>query len=136
MRRIGVTGGRNYHNMTVVEIVMFEHCKSGDVIVHGAARGADSLCARLANDMGWAVDPHPADWRAECRDTCPPNHRRVNAYGKSYCPMVGHYRNQEMLDGGLDLLIVFPGAKGTADMVNICKKAGVPIVLAMSSINA
>lgn len=130
--RVGVTGGRNYHDRDVVERTMFEYCQLGDVIVHGAARGADSLCAKLADDMGWEKEPHPADWRAPCTPECKPGHRRVNAYGKSYCPMVGLYRNQEMLDGGLDLLIVFPGNSGTADMVRRCKKAGVKIVTAIT----
>ena len=111
---------------------MFKYCQAGDVIVHGAAKGADSLCDQLAKDMGWTPEPHPADWTAECRDTCEPNHRRTNDWGGSYCPAIGHYRNQEMRDGGLDLLIVFPGNKGTAHMLDICKKAGVPIVMAIT----
>jgi UDP-N-acetylmuramoylalanine-D-glutamate ligase len=45
-------------------------------------------------------------------------------HGKSAGPI----RNQQMLDTGVDLVIAFPGGKGTAHMVSIAKKAGVKVV--------
>jgi len=35
-----------------------------------------------------------------------------------------------MLDSGINLLVAFPGGKGTADMIARCQKAGIPILYA------
>jgi hypothetical protein len=40
----------------------------------------------------------------------------------------GPIRNQRMIDEGKpDLVIAFPGGRGTADMVSRAKKAGIPV---------
>lgn len=81
------------------------------VVIHGGAAGAD-WCAHL-----WASSPvgrtkeieFPADWKTHGRKA-------------------GPIRNQQMLDEGKpDLVIAFPGGRGTADMVNRARKAGVPV---------
>ena len=51
----------------------------------------------------------PADW---------------TQYGRA----AGYIRNREMLNHGIDILIAFKGGKGTKNMVDICKAAGVYVV--------
>jgi hypothetical protein len=105
--RFGVTGGRFYDDANQIELQLM--CMPGDaVLVHGAASGADTLCAHTWADWGGTTEPHPADW---------------TTHGKAAGPL----RNQEMVDSGLDLLIAFPGGRGTADMTRRAEKAGVPV---------
>jgi hypothetical protein len=80
------------------------------VIISGKARGADTMA------IDWAVvnwqewEEYPADW---------------NKYGKS----AGYIRNKQMLDEGKpDLVVAFPGGRGTANMVKLAKDAGVAVL--------
>jgi hypothetical protein len=79
------------------------------VIINGAAKGAD-----CASSM-WAL-----------RNVVPfyEYHAEWDKYGKR----AGYLRNQQMLDEGKpDLVIAFPGGHGTKMMVDIARKAGVPV---------
>lgn len=111
--RIGVTGGRTYYKPSVVQkaLWMFDKPQSTGtpVLVHGDASGADRLALYKAIDLGWDTEPHPANW---------------HIYGNAAGPM----RNQAMVDSGLDVLIAFPGGRGTADMVARALKAGVLVL--------
>lgn len=78
-------------------------------VIHGAAVGADSLAGEWAVVNWCAEEPYPADWAS---------------HGKAAGPI----RNQRMLDEGKpDLVVAFPGGRGTADMVRRAKAAGVPV---------
>lgn len=114
--RVLVCGGRDftdYHAVRQVLDDLWEH-EAGRhlVVIHGAARGADKLAQRWAQLL-W---PHegeemafPADWKR---------------YGKG----AGVIRNQQMLDEGKpDLVIAFPGGKGTADLVRRAEVFGIPV---------
>jgi hypothetical protein len=78
-------------------------------LVHGAARGADSLAAQIGDEFGLKLEAHPADW---------------TALGKA----AGHARNVEMSKTDLDFAIgLFRGVTpGSLDMLRICIDAGVP----------
>jgi len=123
--RIGVTGGRDFGDWNLVANTV--HALPCGVLVHGNAPGADYLCAKWwTRMMGREDEPHPADWERDCDERCthPPRRGR--------CPAAGPIRNQEMVDSGLDLLVAFPGGRGTADMVRRAKAAGIPIMYADS----
>src|SRR6266850_1788233 len=100
--RVGVTGGRYYRNKAKVwEVLNAAKEKFGDrmFLVVGCATGLDRY-ARWWADESLALDKHKtyyADWD-----------RSGNA--------AGHHRNHVMAISGLDMLIVFPGNRGTADM--------------------
>lgn len=101
-------------------------------IVHGDSGNADKEAAECASVAGGlTVEPHPADWEGPCRETCNPGHRRMSD-GVSICPAAGVYRNQEMLEAGVQLVIAFsdqPVSRGTRDMIGRAKKSGVPVWL-------
>jgi hypothetical protein len=80
-------------------------------IIHGKARkGADQFAAYWGNRMMIDVRPFPADWRT---------------YGKAAGPI----RNQRMIDEGKpDLVIAFPGGRGTADMIRRAEAAGIEVI--------
>lgn len=119
LRRFAVTGGRDFEDESMT-LAALCRLPAWSVLINGGARGADRLAAatwrRLMHSwhpsVGLAdhyVQTYPADWRE---------------HGRS----AGAIRNQRMLDTGLDMLLAFPGGRGTAHMVDICGRAGVPIV--------
>jgi len=109
--RVLVCGGRNYRDNGKVwgRLNLLYAAKGISVIIHGGARGADMLGEKwaVANDI-----PHiafKADW---------------DAYG----PAAGPIRNERMLvEGKPDLVLAFPGGKGTANMVWQATERGVPV---------
>jgi hypothetical protein len=109
--RFLVCGGRDFDNYVLMAGVLslFDWDPAYDVIVAGAARGADALAANYAKTHNLNLEEYPADW---------------NANGKT----AGVIRNQQMLDTGIDLVIAFPGGKGTADMKSRARKAGVTVL--------
>jgi hypothetical protein len=108
VKRIGVTGGRDFDSWHLVVHVL-RQMPEGAVLVHGAAPGADSQCAEWWDMQGRVCEAHPAAW---------------GTHGKAAGPL----RNQEMVDSGLDLLLAFPGGRGTADMTRRAQAAGVPVL--------
>lgn len=83
------------------------------IVIHGTARGADSLAGAAAKSRGLKVIPYPPNW---------------TRYGKA----AGYVRNQEMLEQGKpDAVVYFHGAlnesKGTKDMVLRANRAKVHV---------
>lgn len=79
-------------------------------LVHGAARGADSLASEWARSRGVLEIPCPAQW---------------DLHGRR----AGILRNQQMLNQEtIDLVVAFPGGRGTADMTRRAWKAGITVV--------
>lgn len=113
MTRVLVCGGRRFDDegmflsaMNQALIAVWDQI----TVIHGAASGADSLADKWARLLGWPVLEFPADWQA---------------HGKAAGPI----RNQRMLDEGRpDLVVAFPGGRGTADMVRRAKAAGVEVI--------
>lgn len=84
------------------------------VIIHGAASGADSWAKRWAEVSRIPHEPYKADWY--------PNGSKVLDYS------AGPRRNQQMIDEGKpELVVAFPGGKGTADMVSRARAANITV---------
>jgi predicted polyphosphate/ATP-dependent NAD kinase len=117
--KVLVCGGRSYNDkQRVYETLSAIHRKTPiSVLIHGDAMGADYWGKRWARMHASKVKEaaFPADW-----ERC----------GKAAGPL----RNQEMLDAGPDLVVAFPGGKGTADMVRRARKAGVPVQIIGASV--
>lgn len=110
MKRILVCGGRDYTNHAMVDRVLraVRNKHPEIIVVHGDARGADSIAKAWAIRMRVPQEAYPADWEGN---------------GKGAGPI----RNQQMLDTGIDAVVAFPGGRGTADMVSRARAAGVPV---------
>jgi hypothetical protein len=108
--RICVCGGRDYNDKQKVwdTLDTLRSFVPYFTLVHGDAKGADSLADDWARCSDLETDPFPADWEQ---------------HGKAAGPI----RNRQMIASGIDLLLAFPGGKGTADMVAACKKAGIAV---------
>lgn len=109
--RILVCGGRDYNDWDTVHKALEMFRSSGkNTLICGMAKGADSLGLRWAELYGYEVEKYYPDW---------------NKYGKS----AGFRRNSDMLNlGKPDVVVAFPGGKGTAMMVDIARKAGVKVI--------
>lgn len=106
--RIIVTGGRRYNDRATFAQVMEEYADQTPTIVHGGMSGADMWGFLWAREKGFPQETFRADW---------------DAHGRAAGPI----RNQEMVDAGADLVIAFPGERGTADCVRRAEAAGIPV---------
>lgn len=106
-----VCGGRTYDNWRAVwrELQRLKPTK----VVTGQCdtkMNADVLAEQWAWYNGVAFQGYPADWRN---------------FGASAGPI----RNSQMLAAEKpDVVLAFPGGRGTADMVNKARKAGVRVI--------
>ena len=110
--RVLVCGGRNYSDREQLFRVLDDlHGNAPlSVLIHGAAAGADTLAGNWAESRGVPMLPFPADW-----------HRHGRA--------AGPIRNMQMLDDGIpDLVVAFPGGRGTANMLKQARQAGVQVI--------
>lgn len=112
--RLLVCGGRDFSDHDAMNKTLDEWHFDGldpvEVLIHGAAPGADRLAYGWANARGVPALAYPADW---------------TRHGRAAGPI----RNQQMLEEGRpDLVIAFPGGRGTADMVRRAKDAGIVVV--------
>lgn len=112
--KVLVCGGRDYSDADLVsETLLGIYILHGTIakIIHGGALGADLLAGRWGHRHGVPVSVFRADWGRDGR-------------------AAGPIRNQRMLDEGKpNLVVVFPGGRGTADMVARARKARVPILV-------
>lgn len=110
--RVLVCGGRDFDGADAWDRmvrVLSKLYPPPTLIIHGAARGADRLAGQWAFSNGVDTEEYPADWKT---------------YGRG----AGPKRNQRMLDEAApDLVVAFPGGKGTADMVRRARAAGVAV---------
>lgn len=117
MTRVLVCGGRDYADRARLFAVLDHyHAESGGfaVVIHGAAPGADSLADEWARLRGVPVEAYPAAWDDLSAVPCVPRRRRD---GVPYNAAAGGIRNERMLrEGRPDVVLVFPGGRGTEDM--------------------
>lgn len=103
---------------------VFEHYP-GLSILSGAATGADACVEEWALVNGVSVERFPANWN----DVNVPGAviRRSVRTGRLYNVLAGFQRNQAMIDSKPDLVLAFPGGKGTADAVRRARAAGIVV---------
>lgn len=108
--KILVCGGRDYFDIPRLEKELNKYLAPDLVIIQGDARGADGLAKTWCKKLGVKCLSFPADW---------------DKYGKR----AGYIRNVQMLNEGKpDLVIAFPGGKGTEMMTKLAEAAGTPVV--------
>lgn len=118
--RILVCGDRNWDDEALINKVLFEYWllwlesetpEDDFVIIHGAARGADSIAGKIARRQSVKEEAYPAEW-------------------DKYHKAAGPIRNQQMLTEGRPTLVLafhdnIEKSKGTRDMVDKAKRAGI-----------
>jgi hypothetical protein len=112
--KVLVCGGRDFNNAEEIKLhLSLLHSERGpfSLVIQGGARGADSLAMNWAQDNNIPHQTFYANWRDNGR-------------------AAGALRNQTMLlEGKPDLVVAFPGGRGTADMVYRSLIAGVETIL-------
>lgn len=107
-----ICGGREFNDSAIFDAAMGDLCTMRGCpsrVIHGHASGADALAHSWAHKMALDVDGIVPDWKT---------------HGKAAGPL----RNQQMLDDFKpNFVIAFPGGRGTADMVERARKAGVEV---------
>lgn len=113
--RILVCGSRNPLDLErcfAINAILATHLSGEDTLIHGGATGVDAFVEEAART--WKRVRQVLRFRAEW---------------DKYGPAAGPIRNQRMVDDGKpDLVIAFPGGRGTADMKRRACAAGIPVV--------
>lgn len=110
--RVLVCGGRRYLDRERVFLELDDlHLQQPiTLVIHGGAKGADRSAEAWAMSRG-------VPWRRFLADFA--------TLGKAAGPL----RNARMIaEGKPDLVLAFPGNRGTADMVRKAFSAGIPVV--------
>jgi len=108
--RVLVCGGRDFKDRDALFAVLDGMADQIDRIICGGARGADDLAYTWACRRDKSPERYMAEW---------------DRHGRRAGPI----RNQRMIDEGKpDLVIAFPGGRGTADMVRRAETAGIRVV--------
>ncbi|MCX5569652.1 DUF2493 domain-containing protein [Kaistia nematophila] len=107
--RVLVCGGRDFRDRAAMARALDPLRNKMSALMSGGAPGADTM----AWDWGWTnhfpCERYMADWKTHGR-------------------AAGPIRNQRMIDEGKpDLVIAFPGGRGTADMIRRAKAAGIEV---------
>ena len=108
-----VCGGRNYNDRRTLNKTLGRLREERGIthLIAGGAPGADTMAEEWAKTRRVPYTIYPADWRTSGR-------------------AAGPIRNQRMLDEGKpELVVAFPGARGTAHMVGISRAAGIEVIV-------
>lgn len=114
--KVLVCGGRDFADYAfLAETLTGLQGRLGEIelVIHGAARGADSLAQKWADEVGICCMQFPANWKRD---------------GK----MAGPIRNEKMLvEGKPDMVVAFPGGRGTADCTRRAADFEIPVFKAV-----
>lgn len=124
VKKVLVTGDRGWDDIPRV-VEELKGYRPGTILIHGKCRGADVICAAVAEALGFEVRGYAADWT---------KHPRA----------AGPIRNQQMVDqehtvdSPIDICIAFHNSiqdsRGTADMLDRAVRAGIPWKLVRSHV--
>lgn len=110
--RVIIAGGRDFNDYQRLKDYMdwaLQNIEKEIIVVSGGARGADLLGEQYANERGYSVDLHPADWEK---------------HGKG----AGFIRNREMAENADALVAFWDGkSRGTEHMINFAKTHGLNV---------
>lgn len=100
MLRVIVCGGRDYTDRQRIFGLLDKNLAKIGEIIHGGARGADSIAGAWAISRKVKESVFPADWEK---------------FGKK----AGYLRNLQMIEQKPDLVVAFPGGVGTKMMMQM-----------------
>lgn len=105
--KVLICGSRDWTDRDAIRR-RIQTCGPGTEIIHGNARGADTLASEVAFALGLPCTPFPADWRT---------------HGKR----AGILRNLAMLDEQPDLVIAFQinDSRGTQHTIDEARRRGI-----------
>ena len=110
--RILVSGSRGWKDKETIQNALYKAVLAvlfAPTIVHGGARGADSLAQEICEELHWKSEVHKADW---------------NTFGRA----AGYKRNREMAESGIAKALIFwdGTSPGTKHMIDILEELRIP----------
>lgn len=113
MRRVLITGSRDWTDASAVWNALRalkEYLDEPITVVHGGAKGADTIADTMAKRLGMTVEVHRPDW---------------DTHGKK----AGFLRNSEMVESGADFCLAFikNNSKGATMCARLAEKANIPV---------
>lgn len=112
--KVIVAGSRTFNHPRLLDKVLNQYRLfqfNFSELIHGGARGADTLAMLWAEEKEIPVRCFPADW---------------DKYGKK----AGYIRNKQMAEYGEVLIAFWDGeSKGTRMMIELAKKQGVSTII-------
>ena len=112
--RVLICGGRSCFDYAALAkwLNIFSAETPISVVIHGGAHGVDSMAGRWAAARKIEVLKFAANWQLHGR-------------------AAGPIRNTQMLDEGKpDIVIAFPGGRGTSNMILQSEADGIPVLQA------
>lgn len=111
MMKVIICGGRNFNDRALLfeSLDSIHRSTPITIAVHGGASGADTLAGEWAKARSIACVVIKAIW---------------TEHGRAAGPI----RNQKMIGLNPEMVIAFPGGKGTADMTKRAANAGINVV--------
>ena len=122
--KLAAVGSRDFNNKELAykELDKLENI---DLVVSGAARGADTICVEWAKERGIPFKEFEANWK----DMSEPCVTKYNTQGP-YNALAGFKRNTVVVEN-CDVVIAFWDYKspGTKDTINKAKQAGKEVII-------
>jgi len=112
MTKVLVCGGRDFSDYRrLCDVLDKLHAQRRfAALIEGGAKGADTFAHRWALERGIEATEFTADW---------------DRFGRAAGPI----RNKQMLEEGKpDLVVAFPGGRGTASMVSLAMDANIEVI--------
>lgn len=110
-----VTGGRDYSDAETVAAALGQ--LDVQVLIHGGARGADTLAREWARDMLIPAVVYEADWHRHGRRAGPLRNEAMVAGAP-------HIAREY---GATAVVVAFPGGRGTWDCTRRAREHGLPV---------
>jgi hypothetical protein len=111
--RLLVCGSRDWTDGYPIRAVLGSYV--GETLIHGAARGADSIADAIGDLFQMEIEKFPADWKGHGRAAGPIRNKLMLTEGKP--DVVWAFKD------GFDHSMA---TGGTENMVRIAKEAGIP----------
>jgi len=121
--KIIIAGGRNFDDYKQVCDAVKRSKFDVTEIVSGAAKGADTLGERYADENGIPKKLFPAEWNNLTAEGAV---IEINNWGKKYNKLAGFSRNKDMGEYA-DALIAMDGGNGTSHMIKSMKGQDKPV---------
>lgn len=116
--RVLICGDRNWGDRSGDRIILahtieklYKEYKRDLMIIHGGARGADTMAGEIAGALGIPVCVFPAQWRTFGRGAGPIRNRWMLRFGRPHLVISCHQ--------------ALSASKGTKDMVQLAQSKGV-----------
>lgn len=105
-----ICGSRGWTDQDTIADVLADYAPDHPTVIHGDARGADTLAAAVAMLYGYDVQAFPADWQIHGR-------------------RAGYLRNVQMLEQQPDKVIAFHDgrSRGTQHTIDEARRRGIPV---------